>query len=233
MFLYDGINLKEYEKISEWCPLSGLTSNPSIINKSYQQENVASRWLPKTLIEEFLKITSNTTHPQYFFYQLVGNTCDEQIAFFDKYCKESVINSDLVSIKIMGGEEGLKTMTKLSKQGISTSATGIYTSQQALLALNAGVKFIIPYYNRMLVQGIDVEFEIEKMRQYAELFNAKIIAASFKSIDQVMRAFQSGAHYCTISSELFSLLSENIYVDRDKLAFQNDWDQYVEKCTRS
>ena len=56
---------------------------------------------------------------------------------------------DVITIKIPMTEEGLKAVSVLSKEGIKTNVTLIFSANQALLAARAGASYVSPFVGRM------------------------------------------------------------------------------------
>ena len=52
-------------------------------------------------------------------------------------------------VKIPMTEEGLKATKVLSKEGIKTNVTLIFSATQALLAANAGATYVSPFLGRI------------------------------------------------------------------------------------
>lgn len=132
---------------------------------------------------------------------------------------------DKVFIKIPTTEEGLKAMMMLKSKGIGVTATAIYTKIQGFMAIMAGADFIAPYCNRM--ENLDVDFE-ETIADFRQMIDenqssCKILAASFKNIRQVNRAFTVGAHAATVQPMLMHSSFEMAAVKKAVDDFKADW----------
>ncbi len=124
----DTANVEEIRKASELGVLSGVTTNPSLIAKEGRDL--------KEVVEEICSIVD-------------GPISAEVISLeYEKMIEEgrelSKLHKNIV-IKIPMCEEGLKAVSVLSKEGIKTNVTLIFSSMQALLAARAGATYVSPF----------------------------------------------------------------------------------------
>ncbi len=124
----DTANVEEIRKASELGVLSGVTTNPSLIAKEGRDL--------KEVVEEICSIVD-------------GPISAEVISLEHKKMIEegrelSKLHKNIV-IKIPMCEEGLKAVSVLSKEGIKTNVTLIFSSMQALLAARAGATYVSPF----------------------------------------------------------------------------------------
>lgn len=108
--------------------MSGVTTNPSLIAKEGRDL--------KEVVEEICNIVD-------------GPISAEVISLeYEKMIEEgrelSKLHKNIV-IKIPMCEEGLKAVSVLSKEGIKTNVTLIFSSMQALLAARAGATYVSPF----------------------------------------------------------------------------------------
>ena len=85
-------------------------------------------------------------------------------------------------VKIPMTCEGLKAVKVLSKEGIKTNVTLIFSANQALLAARAGATYVSPFLGRLDDISTD---GVELIRQIADMFavagiDTEIIAASVR-----------------------------------------------------
>src|SRR5699024_5890313 len=102
---------------------------------------------------------------------------------------------------------GLKAIGELKGDGINVTATAVYTKFQAYLAIAAGADYIAPYYNRM--ENLNIN-PLETISAIAQLIkqsdsSTKILAASFKNVNQVNTAFEIGAQAATMSADIIEI----------------------------
>jgi fructose-6-phosphate aldolase 2 len=93
-----------------------------------------------------------------------------------------------------------------------------------LIAANAGADFVAPYVNRLdniSSHGIDVVSDIVKTFR---LFNmtTKVLAASFKNVDQIYRVSMVGCHSVTASHDVLTSLMNHPMTDSGVMDFERD-----------
>lgn len=126
--------------------------------------------------------------------------------------------------KIPVTPQGYKAMKMLKDAGINVTATAIFTQQQALVAAKAGADFVAPYVSRLdsiSSHGIDVVGDIAKNIIDFKL-NTKVLAASFKTVDQIYRVSMKQAHSATIGPELLMQLIAHPMTDISVRTFTED-----------
>ena len=110
---------------------------------------------------------------------------------------------------------------------INVTATAIFTPMQALLAAQSGADYVAPYINRMdniVSDGVDVVAHIAKLFSVQDE-KTKILAASFKNVQQVYGTVVNGAHAVTISGELCKELLFHPYTEKSLDDFRSDWEK--------
>ena len=135
-------------------------------------------------------------------------------------------------IKIPITDEGLKATAELKRRGIKVTETAIFTQQQAMFAAKAGADFVAPYVNRLdniVSDGVNVVTEIVEMFEKHNISSCKVLAASFKTVEQIHKIAMAGCHAVTINPELFDTL---IYHPMTQYAiddFNADWESVYGK----
>lgn len=211
--LFDTANIGEIKNFSQYYPITGVTSNPSIIKAEGKIE----------FFRHLREIRSIIGAERTLHVQVLEPTAEGMLAEADCILKNV---DDRVYIKIPTTEEGLKAMMILKSRGISVTATAIYTKIQGFAAIMAGVDFIAPYCNRM--DNLDVDFE-DCIMAYRQMIDenhskCKILAASFKNIAQVNKAFLAGAQAATVQPSMLHSCFETAAVDKAVTDFQTDWE---------
>ncbi|WP_244834974.1 fructose-6-phosphate aldolase [Clostridium sp. BJN0001] len=190
-YMLDTVNLDDIKKCVEIFPITGITSNPSIIKKEGKID----------FFNHFKKIREIIGYERTLHIQVVAQDAEGIVKDAEAIIKNV---DDKVSVKIPVNEEGLKAIKILKKKGISVTATAIYTEAQGLLAMECGADFIAPYFNRMENMNIDPEEVISCFADMIETYNykTKILAASFKNMGQVNRSFKCGAQVATMAPDI-------------------------------
>ena len=183
-FLFDSANLEAIQTYSACFPITGVTSNPSILKAEGKID----------LFEHMRKIRQIIGPEKTLHMQVIAEDCEGMLKEAHAILKNV---DDAVYIKIPTTEEGLKAMRALKAEGVHVTATAIYSKIQGFMA-------IAPYYNRMENLDIDSCDTIAAFRQMIDEddSNTKILAASFKNIAQVTNALLAGAHTATLQPAL-------------------------------
>lgn len=190
-YMFDTINIEDIKHYSEFYPITGITSNPSIIKLEGKID----------FFNHFKEIRKIIGMDKSLHIQVVSEDYEGIMAEAAAIIKNV---DDKVFIKVPVTEQGLKAIRALKAKGIGVTATAIYTKVQGLLAMEAGADFIAPYYNRMENMDIDPKAIITTfaamIKQYH--YSTIILAASFKNMGQVNTAFECGAQTATLKPSL-------------------------------
>lgn len=211
-YMFDTANIELIKKYNEIFPITGVTSNPSIIKKEGKID----------FFNHFREIREIIGMDKTLHMQVVAKDCEGMLRDAEAILKNV---DEKVCIKIPVTEEGLKAIRILKSRGVSITATAIYTKVQGLLAMEAGADFIAPYFNRMENMDIDPR---EVIKTFAEMidkygYSTKILAASFKNIGQVNDAFACGAQTATLAPELLHDAFKMPAIQKAIDDFESDW----------
>ncbi|WP_252233933.1 fructose-6-phosphate aldolase [Clostridium sp. ZS1] len=219
IYILDTANLQEIKRAYEFYPMEGVTTNPSIISKEKG---------------DFIKILKNIR-------EIIGNDSmlhaqvlslkAEDMIEEAKYIAEQVGGN--IYIKIPVTPDGIKSIKILSKEGYKITATAIFTAQQALIAAKAGAYFVAPYVNRIdniSGNGVEVVGEIIELLEFNNL-NTKVLAASFKNVQQVNDVALRGCQSVTVGSDIMDKLIEHPLTELSVKQFINDWENVYNKIT--
>jgi len=218
IYILDTADLNEIRHCNEFYPLAGVTTNPTIISKEK---------------EDFWKIVSEIRSiigPDKMFHVQTTQKKTEDIVEEAKLLKERIGGEFYVKIPIC--EEGLKATMQLKTWGIGVTITAVFTPAQALIAAKAGASFVAPYVNRLdniIADGCEVVKEITKQLNIYNL-DCKVLAASFKTAEQVHKCALAGCHSVTVSPDILKALIANPMTDVAVKTFEKDWeDAYGDK----
>ena len=211
IYILDTADLASIKHCNEFYPLSGVTTNPSIIAKANT---------------DFLKLLSeirNIIGKEKMLHVQTTAEKAEDIVTEAKLLKEKLGGSFFVKIPI--GEEGLKATMELKKLGIGVTMTAIFTPSQALMAAMAGADFVAPYVNRLDNIGGDGARVVAEIVEQFELYgvDSKVLAASFKNAEQVHKCALSGCHSVTVTEDILKSLISHPMTDAAVAGFEKDW----------
>lgn len=167
LYVLDTANLEQIKRAFDLYPMSGVTTNPTIISK----EN-------RNFLDILKEIREIIGEDKMLHVQAVSLK-SEDIVREAEYLKKTIGGNIYIKVPVFA--EGIKAMKILKKKGIKITATAIFTAQQALMAAIAGAEFVAPYVNRIdniTGNGINVVSQIVKLFVIHHI-DAKVLAASF------------------------------------------------------
>lgn len=195
----------------EFFPLAGVTTNPSIVTKAK-----GDFWTIQEGIRDLIGAKS------LLFAQVVGETAEEMLAEA-KLLQDRLGENTYAKVPVT--KEGLKAMTMIKNEGIGVLATAIFTPMQALLAARAGADWVAPYVNRIdniSGDGVGVIAAIRDIYDQAGI-ETKIVAASFKNVQQVLECAKLGAEAVTVPGDILEKMLEHLMTDWSMDQFNQDW----------
>lgn len=207
-FFIDTANVEEIREINSWGVLDGVTTNPSLIAKS--------GGVFEDVIEEITEIVDGDISAEVISTNLDGIL---------KEARELAKISKNIVVKIPMIEEGLKAVSILSKEGIRTNVTLIFSLSQALLAANAGATYVSPFMGRLDdigMSGIQLVEDISKVFKNYN-YDTQIIAASIRHINHVELVAKSGADVGTIPYKVFKEMVKHNLTDIGLKKFLDDF----------
>lgn len=190
----DTANVEEIREISQWGVLSGVTTNPSLIAKEGRDL--------KEVIEEICSMVDGPISAE-----VMGDTAPEMLLEAEVLAK---LHKNIY-IKIPMNPEGLKAVAQLSKKGIKTNVTLVFSANQALLAARAGATIVSPFVGRLDDIGSEGVNLIEEIAEIFSIYEIKteIISASIRNPMHVIKSAQAGAHISTIPYKVFKQMVEH------------------------
>lgn len=209
-FFIDTANIEEIKKAWEVGVIDGVTTNPSLLAKEGRE--------PRGLLKEICQIVEGPVSAE-----AVSLKHEEM---FREAIELSKIADNIV-IKIPMTEDGLKTVKKLSQEGIKTNVTLVFSPTQALLAAKAGATYVSPFVGRLddishfgmdLIRDIQIIFE-----NYA--FETEVIVASIRNPLHVLEAARIGADIATIPYSVIKQLIKHPLTDIGIEKFLKDWEK--------
>ncbi|MED3965410.1 transaldolase family protein [Niallia taxi] len=207
----DSANVNKIQLLSDYYSIDGVTTNPSIIVKE------GKPYLP--LLKD---IQSSIGTEKELFVQAIADMA-ENIVEEAKYIQDSLQGN--IVIKIPVTSEGLKAIKLLSRMGIRTLATTVYTPMNAYLAAKAGASYVAPYVNRidnLSGNGIQVVKDIVEIFAKSN-FNCEVLAASFKNTQQVLEVCLAGAQGVTASPDIIEAFLKVPSIKENVETFSKEW----------
>ncbi len=198
----DTANASEIKKYVDMGLCDGVTTNPSLMAKEGKSF--------KEIVDEIFKIVDGP---------ISAESISEKAEDIVKEAKEiSKIHKNIV-VKIPVTEEGLKAVKQLSKEGVKTNVTLVFSSQQAYLAAKAGATYVSPFVGRLDdigEEGMAVVKDImDIFRQYK--FKTEVIVASIRNLEHVRLALLYGADIATVPFKVLEDMFKHKLTDAGNL----------------
>ena len=210
-FFLDTANIDEIKRINDLGLCDGVTTNPSIIKKEGKDF--------ETVVKEIASIVDGPVSAEVTSY-----TYEEMVEEARKLAawKENIV------VKIPMTEAGLKAINTLSKDGIKTNCTLIFSVSQGIMAMKAGATYISPFMGRIDDMGESGKKLIENLRKIIDIYgyDSEIIAASIRHINHLEQAALAGSHIATIPGSIFEKLWTHPLTTAGIESFKKDWDAF-------
>ncbi len=219
--LIDDANVEEIQRLVEYYPIDGVTTNPSILGK--QKRN------PKEVLLEIREIIGSDA---LLFVQALPTDAEGMVE--DAKAIVKLLGENTI-VKVPSIPEGFKAIRILKEEGITTCGTVVFTPMQAYLAAKAGASYVAPYVNRidnMGYDGIRVTKEIQDILVNHHM-DCMVLAASFKNSQQVLELCEYGIGSATAAPSVIDAFVKNPAIDRAVEDFIHDFESLGEKKTMS
>lgn len=210
-FFIDTANVEDIKKANDMGVICGVTTNPSLIAKEGKNFN--------DVIKE---ITSIVDGPISGEVKATTIKAEDMIIEAREIAK---IHKNMV-VKIPMTVEGLKAVKILSKEGIKTNVTLIFSANQALLAARAGATYVSPFLGRLDDISTD---GLELIRTIADIFathdiDTEIISASVRHPIHVTECALAGADIATVPYSVIEQMTKHPLTEQGIEKFKKDYE---------
>lgn len=207
-FFIDTANVEEIKKVAKWGVLDGVTTNPTLIAREGRDL--------KEIIEEICSIVDGPISAE-----VISLESEKMV----EEAKELIKIHKNIVIKVPMCEEGLKAVSELTKLGIKTNVTLIFSAQQALLAAKAGATYVSPFLGRIDDIG---SFGIQLVEDIVTIFTnfgieSEIICASIRTPIHVLECARVGGDIATVPYKVFAQMLKHPLTDRGIEQFLEDY----------
>lgn len=209
----DTANIKAIKKFCEMGIIDGVTTNPTLIANEGMKFN--------DLINEIVKIVNG--HVSVEAVSLDAEGMVKEARQLSKIAPNIVVKIPIIA-------EGLKAVKTLSREGIKTNMTLVFSANQALLAAKAGATYVSPFIGRLDDKGhvgMDVVREILRIFKNYD-FKTEVIVASIRHPIHVVEAAKAGAHVATIPPDVLEKMFKHPLTDEGLQRFLEDWKKVQE-----
>lgn len=195
--IIDDADMEGIRQIYKFYPVDGVTTNPSILAKCGRNPSEVLRAIRAFIGEE-----------AELHVQAVSRKAEGMLKEAKRIVAELGENT---FVKIPSVPEGFRAMKMLREEGISVTATVVYTPMQAFLAAKSGASYAAPYINRIDNMGYD---GVQTAKNIHDIFRnnrleTEVLAASFKNSRQLLELCEYGIGAATAAPDVIEGLAKN------------------------
>lgn len=210
-FFVDTANVEDIRKANDMGVICGVTTNPSLIAKE-----------GKNFIDVIKEIVSIVDGPISGEVKATTVKSEDMIKEAREIAK---IHKNMV-VKIPMTIEGLKAVKVLSKEGIKTNVTLIFSANQSLLAARAGASYVSPFLGRLDDISTD---GLELIRTISDIFathdiDTEIISASVRHPIHVVECALAGADIATVPYSVIEQMTKHPLTEQGIEKFKKDYE---------
>ena len=210
----DTANLDQIKEVNSWGILDGVTTNPTLVAKEGCDF--------ETRVRDICQVVDGPISAEAVSMEAGGMIKEAR--------QLSKIHKNII-VKIPMTSEGLKAVKVLSKEGIRTNVTLVFSPNQALLAAKAGATYVSPFVGRLddiSHDGMAIVRDIVTIfRNYG--FKTQVIAASMRHPVHVTEAALAGAHVATVPYDVLKKMLKHNLTDEGIQKFLKDWEKVPKK----
>ena len=209
-FFMDTADVESIKKAVDLGMCDGVTTNPSLILKSGKDH--------KRAIQEIAQIMEGPISVE-----AISDDAEGMI----KEAEEFQTWGKNIVVKIPMTNEGMKAVNTLSKKGIKTNVTLIFSASQALLAAKAGATYVSPFVGRLDDISEDGMVLIRDIMDilYSYDYTTEVIVASIRHPMHVVDSAKMGAHIATMPAAVFEKMFNHPLTDKGIAKFKADFEK--------
>jgi transaldolase len=208
----DSANLDHIRHAASLGFISGVTTNPSLLAKEDPSVDIKDRILD--------------------IHKLVGGHLSVEVISTDakgmlKEAEEIVEWFPEATIKIPMIPEGLAATRVLSKKGIPTNVTLVFSPTQAIAAANAGATYVSVFLGRLddiSTSSAEVLYDVGEVWD-VQGYESQIIAASIRHPMHMLESAKAGADIATVPYKVLMQSLKHPLTDRGLDSFLKDYDK--------
>jgi transaldolase len=204
----DTANLDEIRAAAKLGIIHGVTTNPTLISR--ERGDFAA------IIREITALVDGPV-----FAEVLAEDADGMVREGEAL---AAIHEN-VCVKIPMTPSGLEAISRLSKEGVKTACTLVFSAAQALLAANAGARYVAPFVGRADDIGWDGIAALEAIADVLADgdFETEVLAASVRSPLHVVEAARAGADIATVPPKVLAQMAVHPLTDAGLERFRRDW----------
>ena len=187
--------------------IDGVTTNPSLIMKSGRNPDDVYQELKDLGVRDISMEVMGTA----------GDMITEGMRLFEKF-------EHCSTIKVPLTRDGLIACKQLYINGVNVNVTLIFSAAQAILAANAGARYVSPFVGRLDDQSVA---GLEVVRSISEVYRihgcpTQVLAASIRSVQRAVRSWYNGASIVTMPPKIFEQMYDHVLTEKGLEIFDRD-----------
>ncbi len=240
----DTANLQEIEAGLKRGFISGVTTNPALLAKE-----------PKTKFEshvqKIITLVKRYDGKMPISIEVFSQDKDEMIRQALHFKK--TFKYPHLSVKVQIGWNDLEVVSALAKKGIQVNCTACMTPMQALMAAQAGARYVSLFWGRIRDAATDPKFKavreqmlkdqvldksdfdpaqvVAKTRKLLDAsgLKAEIITGSIRSVVDIRDAALAGSHIVTVPPKFFNSMASHFKTTEVIEQFLSAFDAWMKK----
>ena len=218
----DSANLADIQDALTRGIAHGITTNPSILAKE-ERRNYRDH------VRDIIELVTKADRTVPLSVEVFTTDPDEMIRQAEEFVAEFGHYEGL-TIKVPIGWEELRVIGALADRGIAVNATCGMALNQAVMALNAGARFVSLFWGRIRDVGYDAGSIVEDLRGVMDRggSHAEIIVGSIRHLMDVNEALLAGAHIVTVPPKFFAPLCSHPKTDEVVEQFVSEFSEWMQ-----
>ena len=218
-FFIDTADLDEIAEAKSWGCLAGVTTNPTLYSRT--GGNLADFEPHMVKIAELCEGLPVSAE----------STATTKEGMVEEGLRLAALAPNIV-VKLPICEDGLAACRSLADQGVRVNMTLIFSAPQALLAANAGARYVSPFVGRFDDIGEDGISQLADIVACIKNYDwsgknvdgeVEIITASVRTPNHVTQAALLGADIATVPFAALKKCVHHPLTDKGLASFEADW----------
>lgn len=204
----DSADVEEVQNIHQLGLVDGVTTNPSLVSSTDREY--------RDIIKELNEFVDGPISVE-----VITTNYEEML----EEAREYDTWGDNIAVKLPMTRDGMRALQTLSKEGVQTNITLIFSANQALIAAKNGATMVSPFIGRLDDIGHDGVELVEEIRTIYDNYDIEtdILAASLRHPNHVKEVAKAGTDIATLPTDVADQLFDHPKTDSGLESFLDDW----------
>lgn len=223
----DTANIEEIASALKRGYITGITTNPSLISKEERERDQDPVESYYRHIKQIIDLCEKHDAKIPVSVEVIAET-PERMLNQAYEIRERISYEDIV-VKIPIGDAELEVVHSLSNDNIHVNCTCCFSESQLVLAAQAGARYVSLFYRRLDDYGGDPNSVLRTTRSYLDKAGlpAEIIAGSIRQAEDIISAWENGAHIVTAPMKCFPELLTHPKTEEAVHGFNSDLKKWM------